>query len=195
MTYSVPVYLGGTMAIKIGVTNQASLLAKVDRVEVTLDWYATYTGDVPQILQPGERYEWTFSDIPVPSSTWSGKHSFDILASVAFAGSSGGWSKDLTTTGRTDFGVQEAPPPPPATGMTIVFTQNTFSESSTDYGPMVAGVLIAVALVVVVILMIRKRAESPSPATSPVCPHCGADNPSTNEFCGKCGQKLAAQGS
>ena len=66
--------------------------------------------------------------------------------------------------------------------------------------------ILAVLIVIFAALALRRRqpAYQPTPAAQPTsptaaeepkpsplyCAHCGTENPSTNEFCGKCGQKL-----
>jgi len=59
--------------------------------------------------------------------------------------------------------------------------------------------LLLVALVIILILIVlfasRGRKKQPSTASTPTgavtfCPKCGTQNPSSQEFCGKCGNKL-----
>jgi ribosomal protein L40E len=66
--------------------------------------------------------------------------------------------------------------------------------------------ILAVLIIVFAVLAFRRRraAYQPAPRAQPTppaaaekpgplslyCVHCGTENPSANEFCGKCGKKL-----
>ena len=57
---------------------------------------------------------------------------------------------------------------------------------------MVASLVIG-AIVLLSLLIVWSRGRSPKASTKPVsvyCVECGADNPSKNEYCGKCGKRL-----
>jgi uncharacterized membrane protein YvbJ len=57
---------------------------------------------------------------------------------------------------------------------------------------LLAGVLILV-LIVALVALSRRRKTSPTPSAAAgmvYCSQCGTQNPTANEFCGKCGNKI-----
>jgi ribosomal protein L40E len=89
---------------------------------------------------------------------------------------------------------------------TVVSVSSVQTESSTvspqmtflgmNWPYIVAGLVV---LAIVGILLGRKRAKTPSLApvsdavSDVLCTECGAENPTTNEFCGRCGKRLVAR--
>jgi ribosomal protein L40E len=94
---------------------------------------------------------------------------------------------------------------PPQTQTTTTVSPSTTGFSHNDLTWIIIGIL-AVLIVVFAVLTFRRRraAYQPAPRAQPTppaaaekpgplslyCVHCGTENPSTNEFCGKCGKKL-----
>jgi hypothetical protein len=116
-SFTAPDYLGQSMTVWVEVENQASLPMQVQSVMVSFDWYNTLTGNTPRTLQAGEKSTWEFDNVQIPSTTWTGKHSFDASIMVGWADKSGGWSNTLSSPLHSimNFGVQEAPLPPTTT--------------------------------------------------------------------------------
>ena len=144
-SFSAPDYLGQSMTVWITVQNQASIPMEVQSVIVSFDWYNTLNGATPRILQAGEKSTWEFDNIQIPSATWTGKHSFDASVMVGWADSSGGWSNTLSSPLQvtTNFGVQEAPPPPPsAETNTLAITFNQYTPSNSIPGFPIESILL-----------------------------------------------------
>jgi ribosomal protein L40E len=130
--------------------------------------------------------------------------------SMTVTGSGGG--RVHTTT--FDLVVLSAPttvtsPMPHQTSTTIVAATKTTAPPSGPSFPDLTWIMIGILVVLIVIfaaLALRRRqpAYEPAPPAQPTpptaaeepkpsslyCVNCGTENPSTNEFCGKCGEKL-----
>ena len=110
--FTQPAYLGQSMTIFVYVTNLASVPMEVQGVIVNTDWYQTLTGDAPRILQAGIKSTWEFDNVQIPSTTWTGEHSFGTTVTLAFADQSGGFSNTASPVQiSTNFAVSETPPP------------------------------------------------------------------------------------
>lgn len=160
--FSEPAYLGQSMTVWIAVQNQASIPMQVQSVIVSFDWYNTLNGNTPRILQAGETSTWEFDNIQIPSTTWTGKHSFDANVMVGWADSSGGWSNTLSSPVRvtTNFGVQEAPPPPTsAETNTLAITFNQYAPNNSIAGFPLESILFG-TIAGIVLLIARRRRQS-----------------------------------
>jgi hypothetical protein len=75
----------------------------------------------------------------------------------------------------------------------VQITSSSLTTSSSvqpGWGPSsVAMILVPAILAAAVAVGLISRRKKPMPAKI-FCVECGAENPTTNEFCGKCGQKL-----
>ena len=204
-TYTTPSYLGGSISVKVGVHNLGSVIARVSRVEVTFDWSQTFTGNVPIMIQPGESYQWSFPDCAIPGNTWAGKHSYDVIALITWADSSGGWGQDITGRMRTDFNVEQQPPPQV---LVVTVTQETLPPSPQAWSEFLPGLLILGLVLVGAIVAIRRQkpqtssrnepsaGSQPAPGavettTSRECKACHNINPPyATKYCVRCGSKL-----
>lgn len=158
-SYSAPDYLGQSMTVTVLVSNDASIPMQVQSVTVNFDWPGgLFNGDAPRVLQAGEKSTWEFDNIQIPSTTWAGKHSYDADAVVGWADSSGGWSHTMPLHLETNFGAQEAPPPPISVN-TLAITVNQYVPSTPDLSGMWV-ILILLAMVVVVAIIIRRTGNS-----------------------------------
>lgn len=109
--YTTPVYPGGSITVRIHITNQYSLAIRVSKLTVSFDWGEVYVEETPKILLPGDTYDWTFADCHVPSNASLGVHFYGASVLVATASSSGGWNEDQVAASFPEFVVSEFPFP------------------------------------------------------------------------------------
>lgn len=211
--FTQPAFLGQTISVYVSAQNSGSTLVRVSKVEVSFDWYDIYTDDSPVVLQPGELNRWTFDDRAIPSSTWVGQHSYKVTVWAAWSDGSGGWKKDEMVTQEPEFAVQE-PSPPILTTQTQglewcvnnqcipigLSTAAPKQPNISDPTLIFAATILILLLLVVVAVAVRRKpnaSSQPTPVSteSVRCSQCGNVNPSKNQFCGKCGEKLAIQSS
>lgn len=191
--WSGPDYLGQSMTVWISVVNQASIAMQVQSLMVSFDWYNTVTGNTPRVLQAGENSTWEFDNIQIPSSTWTGQHSFVASVMVGWADSSGGWSHTLSSPMQqtTNFGVQQAPSAQSQEGYTTcgqggcaVFNEQGYTTPIGPniptggnggfldfWGPTITVVVLLVALIIGVGIVGSRRKKTPDPQ------NCGTKQP------------------
>jgi hypothetical protein len=166
ISYSTPDYLGQSMTVSIEVENQASVPMQVQSVMVSFDWYSTLQGDTPRVVQAGEKSTWEFDNIQIPSTTWTGKHSFDASVMVGWADSSGGWSNTLSSPlhATTNFGVQQAPTE--QGGVTETIVGPSIPPSAPDYsGFAILAILVLVIVILGIIYVARSKRIAQSNAS------------------------------
>jgi ribosomal protein L40E len=160
---------------------------------------------LPLIIEPLGQRELTHT-VAIPVGIGAGTHSLTFHIEVTIL-TIEGWSSQRTSSDQTVSFTVEQPQ------MTFVVTQPTAvigteiisvptmptsgpSASTYEWVPLT---ILLVALIVVAVGATwygrSKRAKHPKePETVNIfCVECGAQNPTTNEYCGKCGNSLVAR--
>ena len=151
--WSEPDYLGQSMNVTVIVQNLGSVPLEVQSVTVSFDWNNTLSGNTPRILQAGEKSRFEIDNVRIPSTTWTGEHSFFATVMGGWADSAGGWSNTLSSPVviKTNFGVQEAT-------ISLMFSVTTpipGSPSPTEF----LGMLVFVGIIIIISLEFILRSK------------------------------------
>jgi hypothetical protein len=137
----------------------------------------------------------------------SGTPDFDSALTVTISNNAPTGAATFTVTGTGGGQSHQANlvlvinPATQTSSMTTAETSSMQPSPSSDLGSMIQQNFLPIALAAVVLLLVgvlvmraRKKPTQPPAASTTgtrYCSGCGTSNPSTNEFCRKCGKKLA----
>jgi hypothetical protein len=174
--YSSPAILGDSMFMIVNVTNLAYfIMASVDRVLLTFDWGAAFSGPTPRTLEPGETGTWRFDPIDVPPGVWSGVHACLISVQVTFSYPT--WPTErflahmpIQVQGEipVQFSVQtrsQSGPPTMVTGPSLikVVSVNAGPAGVSQIYALYRAIVIAVVAFAIILLVTRSTLAKPNP--------------------------------
>jgi hypothetical protein len=163
---------------------------------------------LPLVIEPLSQRDLTHT-VTIPIETGAGTHRVTFHVEVAPL-TVEGWSSQTTTSDQT-INFEVAQPQmtfvitkPEVTAGTVTIEVPTMSTIPTS-GSNATGYEWVIAVVILVLIIIAatfagawrdrsKRGRRPKEPeiTNVFCTECGAENPTTNEYCGKCGKRLVA---
>lgn len=160
----------------------------------------TPTGSLLQELEPGNQAQFTFQlqgtdtgIVAIHSITL--QLDFQVLTTA-------GWSSEVNhRTLSASYEVISAPPPatleftaPTAscgpTGCIVNGATSTFMTGSSSVGGLIILLIVLGSLALVAYSVTKKSKSSPRSVSKRYCIQCGAENPVSFDYCGKCGESL-----
>lgn len=186
-----PIVVGQTGTLQLTLNGAGDYPIRIVALNAQTDSGQTLaqSESLPRELEPGNQHQFTFQ--LQGSNTGSvGTHSITLELGFQVLTTEGWSSQTNYRTFSANYEVTSAPLPQPI---------QTHSAETTNQGsPSSPAPLVVGAIIVIIFLFLAFLAYSATKKTKPrpqrlskaYCFHCGAENPVSFDFCGKCGEKL-----